>query len=289
MQILVTGGNGQLAACLRKTAPGSLSVTYLDRNTLDLTQREQTHDIIAQIKPDVVVNAAAYTKVDLAEKEKAAAFAANEAGVIHLAAATKASSAYLIHISTDFLFHGAFNRPIDESAALNPVGVYAESKAAGERALLASGATGAIVRTAWLYSEFGANFMKTMLRLGKEKPQLSVIADQHGSPTYAIDLAHALWRMVLSDKKPGLELYHFANFGTTTWYDFATAILKTAGLNTPVNPILTHEYSVATPRPAYSALWPKKFSAAFDFPIRHWQAALKDAVAAWQHEEARGT
>lgn len=286
MHILVTGGNGQLAACLRKTAPAKLSVTYHERNTLDLTQREQTHAVIAEIKPDVIVNAAAYTKVDIAEKEKDAAFAANEAGVAHLAAAAKASGAYLIHISTDFLFHGAFNRPIDESAAVKPIGVYAESKAAGERALMASGTTGAIVRTAWLYSEFGANFMKTMLRLGKEKPQLNVIADQHGSPTYAVDLAHALWRMVLSDKKPGLELYHFANFGVTTWYDFATAILRTAGLVTPVNPILTHEYPVATPRPAYSALWPKKFSAAFDFPIRHWQAALQDAVAAWQSEGA---
>ena len=194
-----------------------------------------------------------------------------------------------LHISTDFLFHGPFNRPIDETQAPQPIGVYAQSKLAGERAMQASGVAGAIVRTSWLYSEFGNNFMKTMIRLAAEKPRLTVIADQHGAPTYAGDLAAALWQMTIQlaeRKTTECNIWHFSNYGVTTWYDFAVNILALAGSSTPVEPILTAEYPVPTPRPAYSALWPRRFAQEFKFPVRHWQPALAEAVMAYKKENA---
>lgn len=283
LRILVTGGKGQLAQCLRKVQPEAYAVTYAPRAALNLEEHASTRAQIAGMKPDVVINAAAYTKVDLAEKEPEAAFAANEHAVKNLAEVCRDSGALLLHISTDFLFHGAFNRPIDESQAPAPIGVYAQSKLAGEKAIAASGVPGAIVRTAWLYSEFGNNFMKTMIRLAGEKPRLTVIADQHGSPTYAGDLAAALWQMtekLAAQKSSGCDTWHFSNYGVTTWYDFAVSILALAGSKTPVEPILTAEYPVPTPRPAYSALWPRRFAQQFEFPIRNWRLALADAVKA---------
>ncbi len=287
--ILVTGGNGQLAACLKKTEPQGLSVAYATRDQLDISQASALGAYLDTNPVEYIVNAAAYTKVDLAEREQSAAFEVNEAAVKTLANICGERGIYLIHVSTDFVFHGEFNRPIDEEQLPNPIGVYAKSKAAGEAAIQNSGAQAAIVRTAWLYSEFGANFMKTMIRLGKEKPKLTVIADQHGSPTYAADLARGIWKMIEKFGKgstpSGVTLYHFANYGVTTWYDFAKSILALAQIETPIDPILTSEYPVATPRPAYSALWPRKFAREFEFEIKEWREALADAVAAYQKSE----
>lgn len=288
LRVLVTGGNGQLAFSLRKVQPADYTVTYAPRAVLDLENHSRTRAHVTQLAPDVVINAAAYTKVDQAEKEPAAAFAANELAVRNLAEVCRDSGSLLLHISTDFLFHGAFNRPIDEDQIPNPVGVYAQSKLGGEKAIAASGVCGAVVRTAWLYSEFGSNFMKTMIRLAQEKPRLTVIADQHGSPTYAGDLAAALWIMAakLAGQQPkGCSTWHFSNYGVTTWYDFAVSILALAGSTTPVEPILTAEYPVPTPRPAYSALWPRRFCREFEFPVRNWRLALADAVAAHKKQD----
>jgi dTDP-4-dehydrorhamnose reductase len=288
LRVLVTGGNGQLAQSLRKLQPEVYAVTYAPRAALNLEDHASTRNQVAGLKPDVVINAAAYTRVDQAEKEPAAAFAANEHAVKNLAEVCRDSGALLLHISTDFLFHGAFNRPIDENETPAPVGVYAQSKLAGEKAVKASGVAGAIVRTSWLYSEFGSNFMKTMIRLAGEKPRLAVIADQHGSPTYAGDLAAALWQMtekLAEQKASGCTTWHFSNYGVTTWYDFAVNILGLCGSKTPVEPILTAEYPVATPRPAYSALWPRNFEREFQFPIRNWRLALADAVAEYKKQQ----
>jgi dTDP-4-dehydrorhamnose reductase len=244
------------------------------------------------MKPHLVINTAAYTKVDQAEKESEAAFAANELAVKNLAEVCRDAGALLVHISTDFLFHGTFNRPIDESQVPAPIGVYAQSKLAGEKAVFASGVAGAVVRTSWLYSEFGNNFMKTMIRLAGEKPRLTVIADQHGSPTYAGDLATALWQMtekLTAKKSRACDTWHFSNYGVTTWYDFAVSILALAGSKTPVDPILTAEYPVPTPRPAYSALWPRRFAQQFEFPIRNWRLALADAVMAYSKLQSGAT
>lgn len=288
--VLITGAGGQLGQSLRKTLPAGMKAHFARKSDMDLCDAQSIDSWLASNRADIIINAAAYTKVDQAEKERDAAFAGNETAVRNLAVVAKKSGSHVIHISTDFLFHGAFNRPIDESAKISPVGVYAESKAAGEQALLAEKVPSTIVRTSWLYSEFNANFMKTMIRLGREKPEVRVIADQHGSPTYAVDLARGLWQMVPQLRsKPAknavTEIYHFSNFGVTTWYDFATAILGITGLRTPVEPILTDEYPLPTPRPAYSALWPRKFSRDFRFPVRHWRTALVEAVNAFKQTE----
>jgi dTDP-4-dehydrorhamnose reductase len=285
LRILVTGGNGQLAQCLRKTQPASYAVTYADRAALNLEEHAAVRASIAAMKPHLVINTAAYTKVDQAEKESEAAFAANELAVKNLAEVCRDAGALLVHISTDFLFHGTFNRPIDEGHIPAPIGVYAQSKLAGEKAMAASGVAGAIVRTSWLYSEFGNNFMKTMIRLSGEKSRLRVVADQHGSPTYAVDLAQALWRLtheLVLHHRNRCEIWHFSNYGVTTWYDFAVTILALYGSKTEVEPILTAEYPLPTPRPAYSALWPRRFAEQFEFPIRNWQLALGDAVRAYK-------
>ena len=237
-RVLVTGGGGQLAACLKKTQTEKVNVVCADRGELDLTNSEAIRSYLQQTPFDYIINAAAYTKVDLAEREKSTAFAVNEQAVKNLAEVCRESGLFLIHVSTDFVFHGDFNRPIDEEQHARPVGVYAQSKAAGETAMLKSAVNGAIVRTAWLYSEFNANFMKTMLKLGKEKPRLTVIADQHGSPTYAVDLARGLWKMIQTyaerTRPTGIGLYQFANYGVTTWYDFAKSILALAQIHIPV-------------------------------------------------------
>jgi dTDP-4-dehydrorhamnose reductase len=288
--VLVTGAEGQLGKSLRKTLPAEIKVNFINKAGLNLENGDAVAAWFAQHKVDVIINAAAYTKVDHAEKEREAAFGANEAAVRNIAAAARKSGSYLIHISTDFLFHGAFNRPIDEMQKIQPLGIYAQSKAAGEQALVNENIPSAIVRTSWLYSEFNTNFMKTMIRLGREKPELKVVADQHGSPTYAVDLARGLWQMVAHRRnKPvrtaATEIYHFSNQGVTTWYDFSTAILGIAGIRTPVEPILTEEYPLPTPRPIYSALWPRKFAKEFQFPMRHWRTALVEAVNALKVSE----
>lgn len=290
MRVLITGGNGQLAQSLRKTAPQGITAFFPAKADLNIEAPATLAAFLDKNPADFIVNAAAYTKVDQAEKDKDAAFAANAEAVSQLAEICRSRKVFLIHISTDFLFHGAFNRPIDEAQPIQPVGVYAESKAAGEKKLIEAKIPSAIVRTSWLYSEFGSNFMKTMLRLGQGKNEVRVIADQHGAPTYACDLARGLWQMLAHMKKtplkaPGTEIYHFCNHGVTTWYDFTTAILGIAGIRTPVEPILTSEYPLPTPRPAYSALWPRKFSKDFQFPIRHWRTALVEAVNAHKHRE----
>ena len=288
--VLITGAAGQLGQSLRKTLPPGTKAFFARKSDMDLCDAGSIEGWLANNRADFIINAAAYTKVDQAEKERDAAFAGNETAVRNLAVAAKNTGSHVIHISTDFLFHGAFNRPIDESAKINPIGVYAESKAAGETALMAEKIASTIVRTSWLYSEYNANFMKTMIRLGREKPQVRVIADQHGSPTYAVDLARGLWHMVAQLRlkaTPGGEtaIYHFSNYGVTTWYDFSTAILGIAGLRTPVEPILSEEYPLPTPRPAYSALWPRRFSNDFRFPLRHWRTALVEAVNAFRQSE----
>lgn len=288
--VLITGADGQLGKSLRKTLIPDLKTVFLSKASLNLEDSAAVAAWFAEHRTDVIINAAAYTKVDQAQTDAAAAFAANEIAVRNLAVAAAKSKSYLIHISTDFLFHGGFNKPIDEAQKINPVGVYAESKAAGERALFEAGIPAAIVRTSWLYSEYNSNFMKTMIRLGREKNELRVIADQHGSPTYAADLARGLWQMVAHLRAKRLqtklvETYHFSNLGVTTWYDFSTAILGIAGIRTPIEPILTEEYALPTPRPAYSALWPRKFAREFNFPMRHWRTALVDAVNAFKLSE----
>jgi dTDP-4-dehydrorhamnose reductase len=239
MKIAVIGARGQLGRSLVARVP---DIVALDLPELDITKPVELPAC------DLVINAAAYTAVDKAESERDQAFAVNRDGAAHVAQACRARGVPLLHVSTDYVFDGTATRPYREDDPIAPLGVYGESKGAGEQAVLALGGT--IVRTSWLFAEGGPSFVHTMLRLARERPVLRVVADQHGCPTYAGDLADAL--VALAGAPSGI--YHFCNDGATTWHAFATAIVEAAGLGARIDAITTAEYPTPARRPAYSVL-----------------------------------
>lgn len=279
MKALVTGAAGQLGWELARTAPQGVEVVALDRGDLDISDAAAVSTRVAAERPDAILNAAAYTAVDKAESEREAAFAVNEAGPAHLAAAAADAGARLIHVSTDFVFDGAASRPYRPEDAPNPLGVYGASKLAGERAVAGRlGQRALIVRTGWVYSAHGANFVKTMLRLMGERDALRVVADQVGTPTWARGLAEGLWR--LAGAQAGGTL-HWGDAGVASWYDFAVAIQEEAvaegllGRSIPVAPIATAEYPTPARRPAYSVLDKAEGWQRSGTVPRHWRAALR--------------
>lgn len=244
---------------------------------MDITSAREVEDFIRQNNIGIIINCAAYTNVDKAETEREAAMKINALGPEILAGAAKKSGATLIHISTDYVFDGTAHLPYTENNAINPTGVYGASKAAGEAAVIASGCRSVILRTSWLYSSYGNNFVKTMLRLGKEKQEIGVIFDQIGTPTYARDLADAILKIAgqLADTPRTGEIYHYSNEGVCSWYDFSTAVMKLSGAPCRVVPIETADYASATARPAYSVMNKRKIKADFGITIPHWQESLE--------------
>ncbi len=283
-KILVTGAGGQLGADLRAAlgAAGLDGVFYTSKD-LDITDREAVFSVIGAEAPSVVINAAAYTKVDLAEKERGRAFAVNEAGAGHVAAASAAEGAALIHISTDFVFDGLKSRPYRETDRTNPLSVYGKSKLGGEEAVIGGCAAHLIIRTSWLYGSTGQNFVRTMLRLGGEREEIRVVSDQVGSPTWTADLASAISLMaerVCGGSAPPWGIYHFSNEGVASWYDLAVAVMEEAGrlgmdlVCREVLPIPTEAYPTPAPRPHYSVLDKAKIKEALGRGIPHWRASL---------------
>ena len=285
MRIFVTGAEGQLARALREAgAQRGFDVTAIGRPTLDLTRGADCHAVIAAAKPDVVVNAAAYTAVDRAESEPAAAHAVNADGAGAVAQAAKALGVPLIHISTDYVYDGSLARPYIETDALQPLGVYGASKLAGEQAVTAAGADHAILRTAWVYSPFGANFVRTMLRLAESRAEISVVADQIGSPTSALDLADAALRVAGNlVQAPGDKnlrgVFHFAGAGEASWADFASEIFvisaRLGGARARVIPITTAQYPTPARRPANSRLDTYRIRAVHGVTPLDWRVALE--------------
>ena len=282
MKILVIGSNGQLGrsllTSLARPYPGT---TFWDRQALDLTQLGSIRARLENLGPQVIINASAYTAVDQAEQETELALAINRDAVGEIASYCAAVDAVLIHVSTDYVFDGAANAPYVETADTNPQGVYGASKLAGEQAIAASACRHLIIRTAWVFSPYGQNFLKTMLRLGGERDTLSVVADQIGSPTFAGDLAEA----IVATLKPVREgncawgLYHYAGDASVSWHEFACEIFAQAqhmGLSVPdtVNAISTSEYPTAAPRPAWSVLDSSKFTGIFGQPSSDWRAGI---------------
>jgi len=283
-KILVTGAGGQLGADLRVAlgAAGLEGVFYASKD-LDITDKEAVFSVIGGEAPSVVINAAAYTKVDLAEKERERAFAVNEAGAGHVARASDAAGATLIHISTDFVFDGLKSRPYRETDRTNPLSVYGKSKLGGEEAVRGGCASHLVIRTSWLYGSTGQNFVRTMLRLGGEREELRVVSDQVGSPTWTADLASAITLMaerVCGGGAPPWGIYHFANEGVASWYDLAVAVVEEAkrlGMDLvcrEVLPIPTEAYPTPAPRPHYSVLDKTKIKEALGRGIPHWRASL---------------
>ena len=269
---LVTGAGGQLGSELRLLL-GEEAV-YVGHGELDITDEEAVKAFFSGNSFDFVINCAAYTAVDKAEDDTEAAEKVNSLGPLYLARYGRR----IVQISTDYVFDGTSCRPYTEKDAPNPVSVYGRTKLAGENAVFAGAECAVVIRTSWLYSSFGANFVKTMRRLGAERESLGVVFDQAGTPTYAADLAAAIVSM-LPQIRPGMkEVYHFSNEGVTSWYDFAVAIMEESHLACAVRPIESSAYPTRAVRPAYSVLNKAKIRQDFGLTIPHWRDGLKRCV-----------
>lgn len=280
--ILVTGANGQLGKELQLLAPfyNQYNFLFVGHNELDISKKEVVDVFFEQHKPAIVVNCAAYTQVDKAETDTVQAQKVNVMGVSNLAQNCNSLGSLLVHISTDFVFNGQQNTPYKETAATNPVGVYAKSKWQGEQVAFQHNKYKTIViRTSWLYSQFGNNFVKTMLRLGKERAEVNVVYDQVGSPTAAADLAAAILYLIQQPHNIRTGVYHYANKGVASWYDLACDVMQAAGYDCVVNPIFTKDYPTPATRPAYSVLATEKISADFGVRIPHWRSSFLKVLA----------
>ena len=280
VRVLVTGSTGQLGnelQILAKKEEGDLEFTFVGTNEMDLSRPDDIRGYFIDRRFDFIVNTAAYTNVDGAESNEDLAFAINERAVSTLCEICLETKTKLIHVSTDYVFDGHAYRPMDESAEPNPLSVYGRSKLSGEKAALSLLPDAYIVRTSWLYSSFGKNFVKTIVRLAAERESLNVVADQVGSPTYARDLGQAIIEMVVaiaSNRVNAPGIYHYANEGVTSWYDLAVAIIRHKGSPCRVNAIRTEEYPVKAPRPHYTALDKRKISTTFGLEIPNWNESL---------------
>ena len=268
MMWLVTGADGQLGTELKRLLGDD--AVYVDRAELDISDEDAVRRFFDARSFKGVINCAAYTAVDKAEDEPEAAELANHLGAKWLAKYGKC----IIHISTDYVFDGVHHVPYVEDDATNPVSVYGKTKLAGERAVMEYAETAIIIRTAWVYCAHGNNFVKTMLRLGKERKSLNVVYDQIGSPTYAGDLAAAIVAILPQMQSGKKTIYHYTNEGVCSWYDFAVAIMEMAGLSCEVNPIGSDGYPTKAKRPYYSVLCKAKIRRDFNVKIRHWREAL---------------
>ena len=289
MKVLVSGGGGQLARCLvdRSTRFTGTEIIACDRETLDLTDDDSIRRALAQVAPRVVINAAAHTAVDAAEDEPARAFAVNAKGAGRLAEATRAAGAGFIHLSTDYVFDGRATRPYREDDPTDALGVYGRSKLAGEELVRAAYAEAMIVRTAWVCSPFGRNFVRSILAAARERDTLAVVADQIGSPTSALDLADALLTVVqrwrTNDRSGAGGTYHVAGAGRASWFEVAREVMADAarhGLaSAQVNPIPASQWPARAPRPAWSVLDSSRFEAELGFAMRDWRTAFGEIVA----------
>ncbi len=279
MNILVTGCNGQLGSEIRlleKNYPQH-SFFNTDRDELDITDMDGVNAFVDGNAVDGIINCAAYTAVDKAEADKQLCTALNTEAPAYLAAAVEKRGGWMIHVSTDYVFNGTKHTPYVETDTPCPDSVYGSTKLAGELAVSKFCKKTMIIRTAWLYSTFGNNFVKTMIRLGREKEQLGVVFDQIGTPTYARDLAVAVMTAVEQGVKPGV--YHFSNEGVCSWYDFTKAVHRIAGITScRVRPLHTAEYPTAATRPAYSVLDKTKIKQAYGIDIPYWEDSLRECI-----------
>lgn len=281
MNILVTGANGQLGSEMRRLgAVSPNNYIFTDVAELDITDANAVVSAVKDNAIEIIINCAAYTNVDKAESDEATAELINATAVANLAAAMKEVGGTLFHVSTDYVFGLDGNTPRSEEMPVSPLGVYGRTKLNGELAIEASGCKALIFRTAWLYSEYGNNFLKTMLRLTTERERLNVVFDQVGTPTYAGDLALAIFSIIEAGVYPGNEgIYHFSNEGVCSWYDFAVEIAAAAGnTNCRINPCHSSEFPSPVTRPPYSVLDKTKIKNTFDIDIPHWRESMEYCI-----------
>ncbi|MFK5947659.1 MAG: dTDP-4-dehydrorhamnose reductase [Methylococcales bacterium] len=278
--ILVTGQNGQLGQSLQSLVKknSQYQFTFTGRDQLDLSNSESITSYFSQHKFDLIINCAAYTAVDKAEEQQQLAEAINYLAVKQLAEIAKKNNSILLHISTDYIFDGTNYKPYIEDDAINPQNIYGSTKLKGEQAIQAIDSDAIIIRTSWVYSEYGYNFVKTMLKLGKEKDELNVIFDQIGVPTYATDLASCILTIVdslNSSRQIGVSVYHYSNEGVCSWYDFAKAIFEYTNTACKVSPIETKDYPTPAKRPLYSVLNKAKIKQKYQLNIPYWKDSLQ--------------
>ena len=280
MTILVTGGNGQLGSALRlASARSSHRYIFTDIDELDITSKEAVEEFFSKHQIEVIINCAAYTAVDMAEENKELADKINHKAVAILAEVCADNSATLIHISTDYIFDGNATTPYKEDVVPAPQSIYGRTKLLGEEAVAKSECRAIVLRTAWLYSEFGRNFVKTMRGLMSSRPEIKVVADQFGTPTYAGDLAKAIVEIIESGQYSKYGTYHYSNEGECSWYDFAVEIAKQSDLcDCKVAPCTTADYPTKAIRPRYSVLDKTKFTTTFGIAIPKWQESLAECI-----------
>lgn len=279
MKVLVIGANGQLGQCLKKVAAKRdiRNLVFPDEAQADILNITALDNLFAAEKPQFVINCAAYTAVDKAENDEDKAQAINAVGAKNLAMLCGRFKAVLIHISTDFVFEGSEVKLLKEDDEAMPINVYGQTKLNGEREITATLQSYVILRTSWLYSEFAHNFVKTMLKLGAERDELNIIADQVGTPTYAIDLAHAILDVIQADKHI-YGVYHCSNEGVTSWYDFAKAIFDLSGTTVRVNPISTSACPTPAKRPGFAVMDKSKIKKDYHLQIPHWRDSLAACI-----------
>ncbi|NSW94680.1 MAG: dTDP-4-dehydrorhamnose reductase [Bacteroidales bacterium] len=281
--ILITGGEGQLGNEIKELSGNfhGYEFAFTDKENLDITSESQIREFIATTKPDWLVNCAAYNFVDKAETETDSAFSVNASAVRNLTDAIKGTDCRLIHISTDYVFDGLANTPYNEDCETNPLTVYGKSKLEGEKHALRHHAT-MIIRTSWLYSTFGNNFVKTIIKHAATRESLRVVFDQTGTPTYAADLAAAILHIISGVVRHKLTFtpgtFHYSNEGVCSWFDFATEIVREAGLKCKITPILTKDYPAPARRPAYSVFDKTRIKENYNIEIPHWRESLARCI-----------
>lgn len=278
-KVIVFGGNSQLAQCIKHLEANfpQFNLVFLSSRDVDISNSQQIESALQHYRPDVVINCAAYTLVDQAEDELERAKLINTASPGFLAEACEKYNSLLIHISTDFVFDGKKALPLKETDITNPLSVYGRTKLDGEKEVMKKMKRYIILRTSWLYSGYGHNFVKTMLRLGKERESLGVIVDQIGTPTYAMDLADAILKIAETDTND-YGVYHYSDEGVASWFDFAHAIFRFSDLKVRIFPLSTDQFPTKAIRPAFSVMDKTKIKAVFGFEIPHWQNSLETCL-----------
>jgi dTDP-4-dehydrorhamnose reductase len=281
VKILITGSKGQLGNEIRVLAeayPG-FDFLFTDLNELDITDTIKVKNFFVRNQPQVIINCAAYTAVDKAESDESMAFLINATAVENLARSAATTGALMVQVSTDYVFDGKAYVPYCETDQTNPQSVYGRSKLAGEEAVRKYATKGIIIRTSWLYSVFGSNFVKTMLKLGRERNELNVVVDQFGTPTYAGDLAKTMLDMIPSSiNNAGTNLFHYSNEGAASWYDFAKSVITNAGIRCDINPIMTKDYPTTALRPCFSVLDKSKIKETYKTIIPYWSDSVKICI-----------
>jgi dTDP-4-dehydrorhamnose reductase len=277
MKILVTGANGQMGNEIRELAAtyGNYDFFFTDLPEVNLTDGSAVNELVEQVTPACIINCAAYTAVDKAETETEMAYKINRDAVAYIASAASRINAFLIHLSTDYVFSGKATQPYLEDGPTEPISAYGKTKLEGEREVFRNTTRALIIRTAWLYSSFGQNFVRTMLRLGRERGEVNVVTDQQGSPTYAHDLAKAILDILPAcGEIRHTDIFHYTNHGVTNWFEFARSIFELTGIDCRVNPVMTKDYPTAAQRPFYSVLDTSKIRKTFGIEIPFWKDSL---------------